>query len=654
MAQMIDEANTLPPSFLKRLARDASANTLAICAATLVPIMAMVGGGIDTSRFYMAKTRLQTACDAGALAARRAMETETLTTEAQQRGESFFDQNYPENLFGLEGLSRGYTATDGEVSGTASGKLPATIMAAFGYDEYNLNVACKADINIANTDVMFVIDTTGSMAWTPDGTDCGFTDGLWTECTGSRIQGVRDAAMTFYDTVEDATSPLAQVRYGVVPYSSGVNVGAALMAENSNWLADSHTYQSREGEIAFGDWERTAIDYMRTGSAYNFSEQNRQNYVTIQSSFDACVNYYFSLQSSDTFVSANEANWTQVSVTNSNPRTTTYDGPVTYASFDPGGGTYTSGTGECDFDIIENHYEAQSTITVTEEREERFSWVYREVTYDLASLYDDNQMDVPTGWDFANETVTWDGCIEEAGTVDASVFDPVPAGANDLDINLVPSNDNERWKPALRDLTWLRTQSGWNTLDDVRIDDPNVQLARPGYYCPAAAQRLDELSRAQLETYVDNLVADGATYHDIGMIWGGRFIAPRGIFSSANATAPNGEEIARHIVFLTDGELSPSDQVYTPYGIQWWDRRVHDGTDGTPVFNKHEARFQAACAAARNQNINVWVVAFGTSLTQNLIDCATSGRAYSADDSQALEDAFREIAQKIAQLRVTE
>ena len=153
---------------------------------------------------------------------------------------------------------------------------------------------------------------------------------------------------------------------------------------------------------------------------------------------------------------------------------------------------------------------------------------------------------------------------------------------------------------------------------------------------------------------MNNLVADGSTYHDIGMIWGARFITPKGIFAADNATAPNGDAISRHIVFLTDGELSPSPEVYTPYGVEWWDQRIHAGDDNAQVRANHAERLQAACRAARQENISVWVVAFGTALTQNLIDCATPGRAFAAADSAQLEARFREIAEQIAALRLTQ
>ena len=64
---------TATRGFLGRLARDARGNTLAIVSAALIPVAGIVGGGIDMGRLYITKTRLQHACDAGALAGRKAM-----------------------------------------------------------------------------------------------------------------------------------------------------------------------------------------------------------------------------------------------------------------------------------------------------------------------------------------------------------------------------------------------------------------------------------------------------------------------------------------------------------------------------------------------------------------------------------------------------
>ena len=82
-------------SFLARLRRDSRGNTLAMAGAALVPIAGMIGSGLDMSRSYMAQAKLQNACDAAALAARREMSGTVFTTSAQTEGQRFFDFNFP-------------------------------------------------------------------------------------------------------------------------------------------------------------------------------------------------------------------------------------------------------------------------------------------------------------------------------------------------------------------------------------------------------------------------------------------------------------------------------------------------------------------------------------------------------------------------------
>jgi Flp pilus assembly protein TadG len=47
---------------LGRLARDRKGNTIALIAASTAPLLALIGGGIDMSRGYLAQTRLTPAC----------------------------------------------------------------------------------------------------------------------------------------------------------------------------------------------------------------------------------------------------------------------------------------------------------------------------------------------------------------------------------------------------------------------------------------------------------------------------------------------------------------------------------------------------------------------------------------------------------------
>lgn len=662
----MDKPTRFEGRFLTALLKDTKGNTIAIAAAAMLPLLAMVGGAVDASRFYMTQTRLQAACDAGALAARQAMVDDTFDDVHRDKANDFFDENYKAGTFGLENLSRTYSSDgSGQVDGRATGRLPTSIMGAFGYQQFDIAVDCTADINISNTDIMFVLDTTGSMGG-------GIAGG------GTRIQGLRQAVMAFYDTVEGSTSPNAQVRYGAVPYSMNVNVGGVLAATNATWLANNATFQSRWAK--YDRWtitEVNVLDIDANGEEVYIGEVDEITFVENASQCNALKPEDFE----DRIISELGTHQGVNSDTrNGNERTRTFDDDNEQIWRGEGFSSFNSSNGQCrwGWDVYEDRGDVEFEVVDVRDPAGDVGfdeYIYTRVntanppdtgnptgspagwsTINLRDVYGTNrQIDVPIGEEGAMTTLTWDGCIEEAQTVTASNFDPIPAGAFDLNINLVPATEAQRWRPVIRNIAWERRRNSSNNSRVTRnvgsTEWANQQ--RPGYTCPRPAFRLADMTRDNLQTFVNSLQPSGNTYHDIGMIWGARFISPRGIFATDNVSTPNGDEIARHIVFMTDGELAPTRESQTTYGIEWWDRRITGNANSNRQRNRHAARFQAACRAARQENISVWVVAFGTTLTQNLIDCATPGRAFAASSTAELTARFEEIAQRIAALRLT-
>lgn len=134
--------------FLSRIRRDVSGNTIALVAAALVPLTAMIGGGVDVARIYMTKTRLQQACDAGSLAGRKVMGsgvwTTTGTDSAKSQAESYFHANFTEGTYGSYDIDIEYTEDEGTVNGQATATLPLVIMHMFAEDEKQLTVSCDA------------------------------------------------------------------------------------------------------------------------------------------------------------------------------------------------------------------------------------------------------------------------------------------------------------------------------------------------------------------------------------------------------------------------------------------------------------------------------------------------------------------------------
>ena len=130
---------------LAQLSRDTRGNVLPIVGAALVPLTIMIGSGVDLSRAYMAKSKMQSACDAASLAARRVKKDDALSSEVEATGKDFFGFNFafPFNSgamrtgsaarpLGTAASFRGRPLPRGLGSGSGSVFLPRGAVAFFG------------------------------------------------------------------------------------------------------------------------------------------------------------------------------------------------------------------------------------------------------------------------------------------------------------------------------------------------------------------------------------------------------------------------------------------------------------------------------------------------------------------------------------------
>lgn len=595
--------------FLKRLGASTAGNTIAMMAAAIFPLAAFSGAAVDMARLYVVKSRLQQACDAGALAGRKFMTGTALDTNARNRAAQFFNSNFRQGWFRTAGVAFTPSDTsDGQVRAVASARVPMAIMGMFGYGDKTLNVSCEARLDVADVDIMFVLDVTSSMACTParSSSSCssyvnsvaGFqVDGVWRipEETGSRISALRLAVVDFFDTLDAAADPSTRIRYGVVPYSSTTNVGYILP---SNYLVrDTYQYQSRE-------W----IGDQLSGSTSSVT-------ITGPTNETACTTYVLR------------------SPANGYPATRTW------------GTSWNNSTKVCTGT-------RQSVVAL---------WRYAPRNIDV-SRYVQGATDVvdPTRLDGA-VVPRWNGCIEERDTAAQTSFTGVLPP--DLDLDRMPVDSTTRWRPMWPRVVYNR--SGTAAENSTSDNMPNSSTPRNRgtlnndrgglNACPKQAQRLREMTRDDLSTYINasDFAPHGGTYHDVGLLWGARFLAPNGPFASDTAAWPNRNPPNRHIVFMTDGDMAPNQNIYSTYGFEPLDRRVSAG-DLSSLTNRHNARFLAICDAAKTRNITVWVVAFAQTMTTQLQTCASPGRAYYAADQTQLRQAFQQIASQIAELRISQ
>ncbi len=596
--------------FLARFRANRAGNTMAIIAAGMFPLAGFAGAAIDMARLYVVRTRLQQACDAGVLAGRKFMTGGTLDSTSRERAQQFFRNNFTSSWFRTTNVVFTPADTgDGQVRGTASVSVPMAVMGMFGFRARALNVSCEARFDVPDADIMFVLDTTGSMACTParSTSSCQSYAGsvtavqvgnVWAvpEESGSRIAGLKLAVLDFYDTVANAKDPSTRIRYGFVPYTSTVNVGRLL--PSSYMVTDTWTYQSRRmnGEQTTGSWT-TGPSIARMAQA-------------------DCTAYRLRSPA------------------------TGYPATLTY------GHSWSSATGSNAPGVCSTRQQSLTPI-----------WRYEPVDHDISGYVQGNAVPDPTKLGVTSPV--WAGCIEERQTSALTTFgDPLPA---DLDIDLIPSSRATRWRPMWPQVMYNRSNNAPQDRTDTSADgslDWRATTAnnRGGFNtCVKQAQRLAELTRAQVSNYVNasDFTPHGGTYHDVGMIWGARFLSPTGPFAADTAARVNGDPPNRHLIFMTDGDMAPNLDIYGLYGYERRDQRVLGGAASSELTDRHNARFSAICEAAKSKGITVWVIAFSQSMTTRLEQCASPGKAYYAANTTQLRDAFREIASLIAELRLT-
>ncbi len=629
-------------NWLNALLRDRAGNTLALIAAALFPMLALLGGGIDMGRSYLSQSRLQQACDSGVLAARKKLGSAVVSTgdipaDVADTGNRFFNMNFQDGAYGTTDRSFQMTLEqDYSISGEASVKVPTTIMTLFGYSDVQIPVKCQAKLNFSNTDIMFVLDTTGSMAETnPD-------DNV------PKIDALKQVVRDFHAQIEGSKGPGTRVRYGFVPYSTNVNVGALL---KDDWVVNNWTYQSRED---FGTEPGTVQDYTYndnwtdiSGSQHSGGAGGSYPATYHSAASEAATSYY----SCDTPPPASTSNsvYTLLSTT-SEP----YVGPPAGTKTVKHYRVVTTGT--------YFWVELQGQACVQKRADyNNYTQEFDQITIPYTNAAQRYRY-APIARDVHNWRSESNGCIEERDTYEIDDWDNVDLSrALDLDIDLVPTagDPKTQWRPEYPNVIFERSMywDGSGSFTPAQVVTTEPWFFQPGWIsnmvsCPAAARKLSEMNASQVNTYLTSINPGGTTYHDIGMIWGGRLLSPTGLFAAENADV-DAKTTSRNLIFLTDGHTEPYDIAYGAYGVEPLDQRRWKSNSPISLTDTVEKRFGVACAEVKKRNINVWVIGFGTTLNPVMTDCAGPGHFFEAQNAAELQNVFNNIAAHLGDLRIS-
>ncbi|MCB9963376.1 MAG: hypothetical protein H6857_00335 [Rhodospirillales bacterium] len=193
--------------------------TILISFAIVVPILIMsLGLSLDYARAYLVQQRLQQAIDASALAAAASSDDPDII---EQKVLDFFEANYPPEKLGI--TIDPVVQVDGDsITVTANALYNTLFMRIIGIDDIDVNVDTTVQREVKGVEVVLVMDNTGSMA------------------TNNNISALRTAATNFVDIMFDRISDEDQIRIGLVPYSTSVNVGPYGLGED----LDGYSYDT--------------------------------------------------------------------------------------------------------------------------------------------------------------------------------------------------------------------------------------------------------------------------------------------------------------------------------------------------------------------------------------------------------------------------
>jgi Flp pilus assembly protein TadG len=195
-------------TFLKRLRRNESGNVGLLFAVSLIPMVTAGGVAIDYSRTSQAYTRLQSALDAGVLAAAKNV-TITDNEVLRQQVETVVRAN-TEGRFTSPATVTLQPSSDTKLSIKARGCLQLAFRGFTGTVDPCVEVRTDAAKPTENyVEIALVLDNSGSMS-------------------GTKIAALRDASTSFVNNLFTDVSNPEKVKMSVVPFTLTVNAGSGM------------------------------------------------------------------------------------------------------------------------------------------------------------------------------------------------------------------------------------------------------------------------------------------------------------------------------------------------------------------------------------------------------------------------------------------
>jgi Flp pilus assembly protein TadG len=197
----------------KRFLKDEVGVVAVLFGLLLIPMLGMAAAA-DYSRASNAKTQLQSALDATALAAARAapdMDDEQLFAFAKE----FLVANYANSFYYAYQLTS-VTRDGNSVILTGSGNVPTSVFGVMGVDNVSIGAVTQANWRVGKVEIALVLDNTGSMS------------------KQNRMVKLKEATHGLLEILRNQGKETDDVRIAIVPFDMHVRVPTSYAT--ADWL----------------------------------------------------------------------------------------------------------------------------------------------------------------------------------------------------------------------------------------------------------------------------------------------------------------------------------------------------------------------------------------------------------------------------------
>ncbi len=176
------------------------------------------------------------------------------------------------------------------------------------------------------------------------------------------------------------------------------------------------------------------------------------------------------------------------------------------------------------------------------------------------------------------------------------------------------------------------------------------------YACPSSTiiPLMGKSQQNNLKSLIDGYTAMGSTAGHIGTAWGWYLLSPNwaGVLPADSQPEPYGKkDVQKVMVIMTDGEFNTSYIGGADPANPWMALST-----GAQQITESYQQFDSLCANIKNEKITVYTVGFDLNVPDALAHLASCASApenfYDVKTGAQLKDAFKDIANKLGNLRV--